>query len=137
VALLGASGAAAGDWEARTGYYFDVEDVFVGVGYLTDLGSWERWYFNPNFEYVFVSDGDLMTLNLDAHYDLNPEDEWHFWVGAGPAVLWIDNGDSDTDFGVNLLAGVGKFKGEVRPFAQLKTVLADENEVALALGVRF
>jgi hypothetical protein len=132
------------DIDLRAGVYTDAQEGFVGGGILTHLT--DRWYFNPNVEYVFVDPGSLWTLNGDFHYDFLQSGNWNVWAGAGPALLFRDFGndrprrrddDSETDFGANLLAGVGMVRGPVRPFGQVKVVLSDETEAVLAVGVRF
>ena len=141
---LGAAPAAADtDFGVRGGLYSDAEGGFLGVELLTDLTG--RWFLNPNAEYVFVDDGDLWTLNLDAHYDLPLQAPTDVWVGGGLAVIFADDDrpgrgddDSETDIGVNLLAGVGFLRREaIRPYVQGKVVLSDETEAVLAVGVRF
>ena len=132
------------DLDLRAGIYTDAEEAFIGAGILTDVTG--NWYFNPNVEYVFVDPGSLLTLNGDFHYDFAREGTWSFWAGAGPAIIFRDFGDgrrgrrdddNETDFGANLLAGVGMVRGAVRPYGQVKVVLSDDTEAVLAVGVRF
>ena len=95
---------------------------------LTDVTG--RWFFNPNLEVVLVDDGTLATLNGDVHYDIPATGDLTFWLGGGPAVIFqeIDpprncrncEGVDETDFGLNLLAGVGIERGGLRPYAQAK-----------------
>jgi hypothetical protein len=141
---LGTAPAAADtDFGVRGGLYSDAEAGFLGVELLTDLTG--RWFLNPNAEYVFVDDGDLATINLDAHYDLPLQAAADVWVGGGLAVVFSDDDrpgrgddDSETDIGVNLLAGVGFLRREaVRPYVQAKVLLSDETEAVIAVGVRF
>ena len=102
-----------------------------------------RWFFNPNFEYVFVDPGDLATLNLDVHYDLDTDnDDFYVWLGGGPAIVFRDDegrgdDDDDTDVGLNLLGGVGWQLEAFVPYFQAKALIADDSEVVLAVGVRF
>ncbi len=139
--VAGVAEPAAAQWDfgVRGGVYTDQSDAFVGVELLHRLGVGE-WFFNPNLEWVFVENGDLVTLNADFHYDLRIDAPIYLWVGGGPAILFNnpDRGDDDTDAGLNLLVGVGFLPGEaVRPYVQGKVVLADETEAVLAFGVRF
>lgn len=138
-----AAGPAAADVDVgvRGGYYTDAEDGFLGVDLLMQISD-TRWFFNPNLEYVFVDPGDLATLNLDVHYDLDTDnDDLYIWLGGGPAIIFRDddraNGDDETDLGLNLLGGVGWQLESVVPYVQAKAVIADDNEVVLAVGVRF
>ena len=66
------------------------------------------------------------------------------WVGGGPAIVFSevegprdDQDDSETDFGLNLLGGVGWRLQSVIPYLQAKAVLSDENEFVVAFGLRF
>lgn len=131
------AGRADVDVDLRAGWYFDASDVFVGGGALADIGRKADWYFNPNLEYVFVDAGDLFTLNGDFHYDFETKGDYYFWLGAGPAILFADNGDSETDLGVNLLVGWGLKKQGIVPYVQGKFILADESDAAVAVGIRF
>lgn len=143
--LVPASSAGEIDGDLRLGVYTDASEAFLGGGILTRLGG-SDWFLNPNLEYVFVDHGDLATLNLDFHYDLASEGEADFWLGAGPALVLRDSdpppgrrgGDDETDFGVNLFAGVGFLRSSaVRPYFQAKLLLSDDSEGVIAFGVRF
>ena len=140
-ALSAAAPAPAAMFGVRAGEYTEAGEPFLGFEMITPLRQ-DIW-FNPNFEYVFVDDGDLVTLNFDFHYDFEVERPLMFWVGGGPAVLFSDRDrqggdqDNETDFGLNALAGVGWTVGSVVPYAQLKAVLSDDNELVLGFGVRF
>jgi hypothetical protein len=140
--LTPAPAAADTDFGVRGGLYSDAEAGFVGVELLTDLSR--QWFLNPNAEYVFVDEGDLWTLNLDAHYDLPLRSSVaDVWLGGGLALVFSDDGrprgdDSETDVGVNLLAGVGFLPREaVRPYVQGKVLVSDETEAVIAVGLRF
>lgn len=131
------------DFGIRGGIYTEDSDPFVGIEVLTRVGD-TSWYFNPNFEAVFVDNGDLFTLNGDFHYDFEPAGSVDFWAGGGPAVIFRDfdrrrrGDDSETDFGLNLLAGIGfSPRASIRPYVQAKLILSDDTEGALAFGVRF
>lgn len=132
------------DFGLRAGVYTDVEDAFIGGEVLFPVGR--AVFLNPNFEYVFVDDGDLYTLNLDFHYDFWSERDLSAWAGAGLAFIHSDfppprgrrdDDDDETEFGVNLLAGLGLNRGTLRPYVQGKVILADDSEFVAAVGVRF
>ena len=97
-------------------------------------------YFNPNVEAVLVDDGHYVTINADFHYDFLSGRRTFAWLGTGLAVLNTDPGesaDSDTDFGLNLLAGVGTRRGRVIPYAQAKLILKSDTEFVIGVGLRF
>jgi hypothetical protein len=135
------------DLGVRTGLYSDADAGFLGAELLMDVTR--RWFFNPNFEYVFVDDGHLYTLNLDAHYDFpTGRAPYSVWAGGGPAVIFnrFDappgcrrcRSTSDTDLGLNLLGGVGFGKRQpIRPYIQGKVTLSNNTEASIAFGIRF
>lgn len=133
------------DLGIRGGLYSDAEAGFVGAELLIPVTR--SWYFNPNYEYVFVDDGDLSTLNIDAHYDLPLRSPFYVWLGGGVAVIFAEDEirrgrridtEEETDVGLNLLAGLGFGKGQaIRPYVQGKLVIADETEAVIAVGLRF
>jgi hypothetical protein len=127
------------DLDLRAGIYTDGSDGFLGGGVLWDVGQRGHWMANPNLEYVFVNNGDLFTLNGDVHYDLQVDAPFAVWAGGGPALLFADpdEGDSETDFGLNLLAGIGAKEGGIRPFAQVKLIVSDESQLVFGFGLRF
>lgn len=149
LALLAATGlvlfapaASAADFGIRAGLYGG--DGMIGVELLTPIN--DDWWFNPNVEYVFVDNGDLITVNGDAHYDFDTDGNYYLWAGGGLAVIFSDfdrprpgrGSDSETDVGLNLLAGAGwNTGGAVRPYVQGKVTISDDTEAGLAVGVRF
>lgn len=154
VALAGFVGVVSFSWmqvaEARVlvgvrgGQYLDIgesdeDEPYVGVELIA--GITKHIYFNPNVEYVFVEKAKVGTGNLDFHLDLPVTEDFHLWAGAGLAVVYTDPDGapkSDTDLGLNLLAGVGFHAGTVIPYGQLKLlVLDDYEELVWAVGIRF
>jgi hypothetical protein len=128
----------------RAGSYFDPGNAAVGVDVLTSVNDKHTLYFNPNVEYVFLDRADLWSFNADIHYDLLTGDSpVYFWVGGGPALLYRnpDNPtlNSDTDFGVNVLTGIGfRVKGtSLVPYIQPKYTFSDNDRFSLAFGLRF
>lgn len=86
-----------------------------------------------------MENGDLFTVNGDVHYDLEVDTPFYVWLGGGPALIRSDpdRGDSETDFGANLIAGIGMKRSGLRPYGQLKVLLADDSQAVVAVGVRF
>lgn len=134
------------DFGVRAGYYSDVEEGFLGVEALRGFGRGGHWFFNPNLEWVFIDGGDYATLNGDVHYDFDTDGPFAVWVGGGPALVYNSfdrprrrgDDDSETDFGFNLLAGIGTARRmAIRPYLQGKILLSDETEAVIAVGVRF
>lgn len=139
---LAAAPAQAVDFGLRAGIYTDENDGFVGGELLFQLS--DRWFLNPNFEWVFVDDGDLYTVNGDVHYDFDVRFDGYVWAGGGVALIFVDDDrpgrrsdDGETDVGLNVLAGVGWRAGAVTPYVQGKVILADDSQAVLAFGLRF
>jgi hypothetical protein len=138
--VLAGAATAAADTKLgfRGGYYTDIGEPFAGIELLTSVAH--RVYFNPNFEYVFVENATYFTLNGDFHYDFPVGRDVYLWAGAG--LGWSrfdfegpDNGDDDLV--VNLLTGAGVNAGGVIPYVQLKLIVEENTEFAIAVGLRF
>lgn len=140
-AFLRPAQTRASDVGVRMGYFFDSEAISVGMELLTSLDQQNAWFFNPNFEIAMGDVRNVAALNGDFHYDFDTSSDAAVWVGAGPALLISDpdrpDSDSDVDPALNMLLGVGSKSGTYRPFAQLKGILSDNSEAALAVGIRF
>ena len=120
----------------RAGYYFDPEAFHIGVD--ADL-NFTMIHFNPNIEWAFADGGDLFTFNADAFMTLPFIPVIDTWAGAGAALLYAkpDTGDSQTDAGLNLIAGIG-LNLPLSPYAMVKYIIADNNDgFVLTVGVRF
>jgi hypothetical protein len=136
---VGSAMASGVDTDIRAGVYTDADAVGFGAGVLTPVSSDRRWFFNPNLEVGFGDRENLIAMNGDFHYDITQDNSVSVWMGAGPAVLITDpsEGNSRTDMGLNLLTGVGARSGSVRPFGQLKAIVADNSQVVLQGGLHF
>jgi hypothetical protein len=125
----------------RVGGYFDAGAAFVGGEIVADVGY--DWHFVPNAELIFVDNGTEATFNFDFQYDLHTNYGVDMWAGAGPAIVYFNpdnpNRRNDTDFGVNLLFGVGFpiRNAHFMPYIQPKVLLSDNSDFVLAFGVRF
>jgi len=134
----GAAPVSAADFGIRGGYYFDLEEPFLGGELITRVAR--RIYFNPNVEWVFVENLRYMTFNADFHYDFPTRGSNFVWAGAGLGLLYADPegpDNSDTDPALNLLAGIGFRTGELIPFFQAKLIVNGGSEFVLAFGLRF
>ncbi|MBD3384378.1 hypothetical protein GF407_05555 [candidate division KSB1 bacterium] len=122
----------------RGGLYTDVEEPFIGAEYLTGIGP--SVDFNPNIEYVFIDNMTYMTFNIDAHYDFYNRRGGFIYFGAGLGISYVDidgAAESETDTGLNLLAGGGLSRGSVIPYIQVKMILGDNDELVVGFGLRF
>jgi hypothetical protein len=135
---LPAAAQAEPRFGVRFGYYTEAEDPFIGAEMLFRVVP--EIYFNPNVEAVLVDSGRYFTVNGDFHYDFYSARRTFLWVGAGLAVLNFNPegpAEGDTDFGLNLLGGVGARRGRVIPYAQAKVILKSDTEFVIGVGLRF
>jgi hypothetical protein len=119
---------------ARLGAYED--DFFLGVDLLADVAM---LHANPNFEWVFIDGGDLFTINADAYINIFPFPAVHPWAGGGLAFMYFkpDNFDSNTDVGVNLIAGAG-FTLPMDPYVMIKYIIIEGDDTfVVAAGIHF
>jgi hypothetical protein len=128
-----------GKFGVRTGIYTDFSDLFVGVEYLTPVS--QKFYLNPNLEHVFIDNGSYWTLNMDAHYDFHSTSNIFVWTGGGVGILHAvpdGSANSNTDFGINLLIGMGfNLESSIIPYLQGKAIVSDNTDFEIGLGVRF
>jgi len=129
------------DLGIRGGVYPDEEQPFLGGEVLFGMDQGKRWCGNPNVEHVFLDNGGLTAYSFDFHYDFPSGAPYTIWAGAGPTLIHRDRGlpgdPATTDAGANLVFGLGATKGSVRPYGQLKVVVADDSQAVAGLGVRF
>ncbi len=140
VLLLALPAATQADpkFGVRLGYYTKAKDPFLGAELLFRIVP--DLYLNPNVEAVLVDHGRYLTFNGDVHYDLPAGRRTYLWIGAGLAAINRDPGgsaESQTDLGVNLLAGLGARRGHVIPYVQAKVILKNDNEFVIGAGLRF
>jgi len=122
----------------RVGYYSEVDEPFVGAEVLVPVAR--RLYFNPNLEYVFVSEGTYLTFNADFHYDFVVDRKTFVWLGAGLGIVHDDPGGPDnghTDAAANFLGGIGFRAGSLIPYFQAKLIAKSGTVFAVAFGIRF
>jgi hypothetical protein len=141
-ALTIAPAHAKTDFGVRGGGNSETESPFLGAEALFQVGSSHQWYGNPNLEHAFADNdhADLTSVSFDFHYDFPSGQPYTIWAGGGPTVIHRDSTDTSnekTDPGVNLLFGIGAKKGDVRPYGQMKVVVAQDSEAVLGVGVRF
>jgi hypothetical protein len=82
--LIPSTARAELDFGVRGGFYDDADAGFIGGELL--WGLTRQWFFNPNLEYVFVDNGDLMTLNADFHYDFPSRSPFYVWLAAATPI---------------------------------------------------
>jgi len=87
-----------------------------------------------------VSGGKLFTLNADGTLNVLPLGVATGYVGGGLAFVISDpdGGSSNTDTGMNLIAGMAFKLVKIHPFVQIKWIVKDGNDpFVFGLGLRF
>jgi len=123
----------------HAGLWTDGSDPVVGGDLLLPLHE-PSWTISPSLEYVPGDRVDRWILNGDVLYDLDLDTKAEVWVGGGLAILFKDHDrhGSDTDVGINLLAGAGLGTSSgLLPYVQGKVVITGDSSLALVLGLRF
>lgn len=117
-------------------YDFDFEDVGLGAQFGAPL--MRRLEFYPSFVYYFHDEGTLWNLNADLKYRVVGNQPHWLYVGGGLNFSrFSHSGDSDSDVGLNLLAGAESLKGKIHPFAEARLVIGNGSRFQLVAGLNF
>jgi len=139
--ILRPASSRGSDLGFRVGYFFDAQALSIGMEVLNSLDNHSQWYFNPNVEMAMGDERNVAAFNGDFHYDLDSTSNTAVWLGAGPALLITDpdgrGGDTEVDPALNMFVGLGAKTGTYRPFIQMKGIISDNSDAALAVGIRF
>jgi hypothetical protein len=124
-------------FQASGGYYTEHEAAFIGAGLHFGLATVS---VVPNFDVEFIEKSFTYSLNVDGRMSVLPLGVGSGYLGAG--IGWWRNvpnhGSATTDTVWNLLAGFGLDAVPLKPFAQLKYVVANGNDpLAMSVGIRF
>jgi hypothetical protein len=137
LAIAASASAAPVGFQATGGYYTESDDTFLGAGARFKLATVT---LIPNAEWLFQSNANVYTLNIDGTLNVLPMGVATGYVGGGLGFFTSkpDHGSSNTDTVLNLIAGAG-FNGlPLKPFAQLKWLIGTgNNPVAFMIGARF
>ena len=137
--------AGAGIVQAQTGrahvgahvtYNFDSEKPAIGGQLGLPLARYLDFY--PSFDIFFVDNGSLLGFNADLKFRPAPAEAGPLYLGGGLNLSRRSLNDrSNTDAGVNLLAGLETHSGAVHPYVEFRAILADRSTVQLAGGLNF
>ena len=119
----------------RLSYQFDLEKIGLGAQFSVPVAN--RLEFYPSFDYFFVDDGSFWNLNADLKYRIAQASIRWLYVGAGLNIARVSNGASDTNAGLNLLAGAESLKGRIHPFAEFRFTAGDGSTAQIAAGLNF
>jgi len=120
----------------RGGFYFPGDDFYLGADVKFGLAI---LYADPNIEYIFVDNGSFWTFNADGFFTIVGVPTLSVWAGGGVGLLYYkpDNFDSQTDVGVNLIAGI-EFDLVVNPYLMVKYIIKPDEDISVVgVGVRF
>jgi hypothetical protein len=135
-AALPASAGPIG-FQASGGWYTEAEEFFLGAGARVGAGSIT---VIPNAEWLFVDSGSAYSLNVDGTLSVLPMGVATGYMGAGIGWFTFDpeQGDSNTDTVINLIAGASFNLTSLKPFGQFKWVVEDgDDPLVFSLGLRF
>ena len=138
IASASAAGAQATGRPTSVGpritYNFDFEEVAIGGHALIPLAN--NLDFYPSLDIFLPDNGSLLGINLDLRLHPMPRDAAMFYIGGGLNLARAAfRGESNTEAGVNLLGGLEGRTGVIRPFGELRLIIGDGSQVALAGGL--
>ena len=113
------------------------DDAFVGAGIRIGAGGIG---ITPNAEYVFTDNVTTYSLNVDGTIPIVPLGVASIYGGGGVGFLTVDpdNGESDTEAVINVLAGANLSALPMKPYGQVKHVFVDGDDPwVFAVGIRF
>lgn len=137
LAFVPAAASAQTRFEVGGGYDFEAEAPFVGAGARIPLTSLPIT-LAPHGDFYFIDNGTYIQGNLDGLYSF-PGVRFSPYVGAGLGLGYIkpDNFDSDTEVGLNLLAGATFSGARLNPYVQVRANVGGPETLGLSAGVIF
>lgn len=135
---------AAVDLGVRGSYEVDaIESPALGVdARISTIGL--PVVINPAFDYYFVDEDEVdaasfFQFTTNALYEFGYENQvFTPYAGPGLSISRASNGSSDTDLGLNLVAGARFGLGSLTPFIQAQFALGGDYEpAAISAGLLF
>jgi hypothetical protein len=140
--MLGATGSVASAQTGRTyvgpriTYNFDFEEVAIGGQLGLPLTTALDFY--PSLDIFLIDEGSLLGINADLKFRPGTVGTSPLYVGGGLNLSRRSINDrSNTEPGLNLFGGLEGRSGSVRPFVELRAILADQSMVQLSGGINF
>ncbi|MEO7156365.1 MAG: hypothetical protein ABI039_02315 [Vicinamibacterales bacterium] len=133
--LFSSTPALAQNGGIRGGISVDPDQFYFG-GHLETSPLVDRLYFRPNVEVGLGDDLTLIAANMEFVYKFTTRRAWNLYAGGGPAlnVVMVDEADSDSDAGLNLLVGVEQSSGL---FFEFKVGAIDSPNFKFGVGWTF
>ena len=122
---------------ANVGYDIDAEEWFAGAQFRLAPASLPV-IINPSVETFFVDGFTWLHFDLNALYPFGVDNTTFTpYAGAGLGIDYIksENGDGNTDAGLNLLFGANFGMGRIQPFAEARIRVDSEVGVAVRGGI--
>ena len=115
-------------------YDFEIEEFGLGAQFSAPIVN--RVEFYPSLMFYFVDPGSFFNLNADIKWRVARDRPAWLYVGGGLNVARFSNdGDADTDLGLNLLAGAESLKGRIHPFVEGRLILAEDVRLQIGAGL--
>ncbi len=130
---------AAGPWGPRFGLTIDPDQVHAGMQFQAAQIT-PHVTFLPSFD---LGAGDNMITvagNMDFKYVFSQgPSHWRPYLGGGPGIFFVDvdNHDSNTDVGINLVGGMQTPTQSGLFFGEMRLGLVDEADVKFTVGWMF
>ncbi|MGQ0767469.1 MAG: hypothetical protein ACT4OZ_17600, partial [Gemmatimonadota bacterium] len=117
----------------RVTWNFDFEEVAIGGHAGIPLGR--RLDFYPSIDIFLPEDGSLLGLNAD--FKFRPAiDVRSLYLGSGINFTRFSNdGRSNSETGLNLIAGFEAQTGVIHPFIEFRAIIGDETSTQLTGGL--
>lgn len=117
-------------------YNIDVEELGLGGQFSVPVARQLEFY--PSLDVYLVDAGSLFAINADLKYRLSSEGWNWLYVGGGLNIVRASFGNaSNTDAGLNLLAGAESLRGTVHPFGELRITVGSGSTAQIAFGLNF
>jgi hypothetical protein len=143
--LMGASPATLADdapprsYGVLAGFGIDPDQFVVGV--QAELGRVKMARFAPSLDLGFGDNMTTYTLNGDIRLHVSPpKSTFTVYLGGGPTLALIDpkGGDSDTEIGLSLVAGLKAAMGRSNAYTlEGRFGVGDIPEFRLLAGILF
>jgi len=119
----------------RGGISVDPDQFYFG-GHFETSPLVDRLYFRPNVEVGIGDDLTLVAANMEFVYKFSTRRPWNIYAGGGPAlnIYKPDGRDSNTEAGLNFLAGVEQAHGL---FFEFKVGAIDSPDFKFGVGWTF
>lgn len=121
------------------GYNLEAERVFAGAQFRAQPASLPV-IINPSIETYFIENLTWLQIDLNALYPFGIDNQsFTPYAGGGLGINYFkpENGDSNTEAGLNLIAGATFGFSRIQPFAEARINIDNGTNVGIRGGVLF